>query len=90
MGTTAVFLNRFDNQIDGDIDAGDDGYHETAQNQYLTGGILPNPPYRIFYDVDGDQDVDAGDGGLMDRAQNRWFGGLDVYGIDNDPGNWCP
>ena len=85
MGTASVHVNRFDSDLDLDVDAGDRGFTLDAEGQFF-GGAPPTPPYRVFYDYDYDHDVDAGDRGLVLQAEGLFFGGFRVpYN-----GAYCP
>jgi hypothetical protein len=74
LGTAYVFINRYDSDRDGDVDAGDMGYTLDAIGHFLS-GPPPNPPYRTFYDYDWDGDVDAGDAAVVLDAMGLYFQG---------------
>ena len=74
LGTGTVRINRYDSDVDGDVDAGDRGYTLDAVGHFF-GTPPPSPPYRMFYDYDHDGDVDAGDVAAVLDAEARYLTG---------------
>jgi len=78
-----VIVNKYDLDASGAVNAGDGGFHISAQGFQLQGTDLPN--YRTFGDYDCNGTVNAGDGSLHLAAQGNALAGEVVYA-----GAYCP
>ena len=85
VGTASVRINRYDSDVDGDVDAGDRGYALDAVGHFF-GTPPPTPTYRMFYDYDHDGDVDAGDVSAVLDAEARYMTGT----ASPYTGPYCP